>query len=669
MSNSVHENDEERHEPNSSDATVEPGGGDDDSQVSVRHPPLDHSAVEIETSELDSADARTSDVRDISEVKKASVSTSADEDSAAESESAAESGPAAIAEDTNDDAAISEDTNDDAHEVLPRMLGDRYRLESLIAKGGMGKVYRGRQLPLERSVAVKVLGSSSGLDAAYRRRFLLEASVCAGLTHPNIVVVYDYGEAPDGVLFMAMELLSGRRLSRVIVEDGPMSVARGAFVSLQIARALREAHRQGVAHRDLKPGNVFLTTESEETPDHVKVFDFGLAKVFEDSERRNMDLTMDGVMMGSPRYMSPEQIRGEEVDARADIYAFGAMLYMLFCGRPPFLGEASIDVLAAHIQRDPPTFEEALAERGHPPRSIPPALEAMALRCLEKDASNRYQSMDQPILELKRVLASLDGVLEDRSSSGFALSPDLGSSESHPAMPLGVMRPVEGETGVSTTLNPPPAPVEEGDNANRNSRIAIAIAIAVVIGAIMAVLLPEETTAPTETTQTAQVALSFTSEPAGAGVYLGEVRQGITPFVATYELGTSPTFRFRLEGFEDELVRSEVAQGGEVDVRLRAVAPAARVLPTSEQDEQTPPVATGEREPSLPPVETPTATEMTPATTPMRRNPSVSMTPATPRETTTTPTPETMSERPRTVPLVEPRRGLVDDSTRVPVVD
>lgn len=658
MSNSVQENDEEQQEPNTSEAlTVASGEGDGDSQVSVRQPPLDHPAVEIETSELDSAVARTSDVRDISEVKKAQVSSSEDEDCALESEpAAAHPGP----------AASTEDASDDEDEVLPRMLGDRYRLESLIAKGGMGKVYRGRQLPLERSVAVKVLGSSSGLDAAYRRRFLLEASVCASLTHPNIVVVYDYGEAPDGVLFMAMELISGRRLSRVIVEDGPMSVARGAFVSLQIARALREAHRQGVAHRDLKPGNVFLT-ESEETPDLVKVFDFGLAKVFEDSERRNMDLTMDGVMMGSPRYMSPEQIRGEEVDARADIYAFGAMLYMLFCGRPPFLGEASIDVLAAHIQRDPPTFEEALAERGHPPRSIPPALEAMALRCLEKEASNRYQSMDQPILELKRVLASLDGVSEDRSSSGFALSPDLGSSESHPAMPLGVMRPAHEEVSGATTLNPPASAVEDGDNSNRNSRIAIAIAIAVVIGAIMAVLLPQDTTAPTETTQATQVALSFTSEPAGAGVYLDEVRQGVTPFVATYELGTSPTFRFRLPGFEDELVRSEVVQGGEVDVRLRAAAPAARVVPTSEQNERPSMDVAGEREPSLPPVETPTVTDMTTSTTPMRRNPS--MTPTTPRETTTTPAAETMSERPRTVPLVEPRRGLVDDSTRVPVVD
>lgn len=661
MTTSVHENDEDENQPNVSEALPIVPGADDDSQVSVRHPPLDHPHVEIETSELDSEENTAfddaSDASNVREVKNRPSEDSSEDSSADDSSSEKNK--------ADDGAEVAQ--SDDEEDVLPRMLGDRYRLESLIAKGGMGKVYRGMQLPLERSVAVKVLGSSSGLDAAYRRRFLLEASVCASLTHPNIVVVYDYGETSDGVLFMAMELLPGRRLSQVVIEDGPMSVARGAFVALQVARALREAHRQGVAHRDLKPGNVFLTTASEDAPDHVKVFDFGLAKVFEGApERRDMDLTMDGVMMGSPRYMSPEQIRGEEVDARADIYAFGAMLYMLLCGRPPFLGETSIDVLAAHIQLEPPTFAEALAERGHSAAPIPAALQALALRCLEKETSKRYQSMDQPILELKRILANLDAAFEDRTSSGFALAPDIGSSESHPAMPLGVMNPpkVDRASTVPVALGAPPVAPSGDESPNRNSRIAIAIAIAVVIGAILAVLLPQETADPTQTVQASQVALTFSSEPAGAAVYLDDVRQGVTPFESTYELGTSPTFRFRLAGFEDELVRSEVAEGAAVDVRLRSMAPAARILPSSGITDP-PPTEVSMRLPPMTPM-----VAATPTTTPMRRNPTsgVSMRPTGPTETPT-PMAETAPERARVVPLVGMRRGLVDDSTRVPVVD
>lgn len=658
MTNSVHENDEDENQPNVSEALTIVPGAEDESQVSVRHPPLDHPHVEIETSELDSEENAAfdepSDASNVREVTNRPPEDSAAEDSAQDSSSE---------KNKADDDGEKKSQSDDEEDVLPRMLGDRYRLESLIAKGGMGKVYRGRQLPLERSVAVKVLGSSSGLDAAYRRRFLLEASVCASLTHPNIVVVYDYGETSDGVLFMAMELLPGRRLSQVVIEDGPMSVARGAFVALQVARALREAHRQGVAHRDLKPGNVFLTTASDDGADHVKVFDFGLAKVFEGApERRDMDLTMDGVMMGSPRYMSPEQIRGEEVDARADVYAFGAMLYMLLCGRPPFLGENSIDVLAAHIQLEPPTFAEALAERGHSAAPIPPALQALALRCLEKEASKRYQSMDQPILELKRILANLDGAFEDRTSSGFA--PDMDSSATRPAMPLGVMNPpkVDRTSTVPVVLGAPPMAPSGDESPNRNSRIAIAIAIAVVIGAILAVLLPQETADPTQTVQASQVALTFSSEPAGAAVYLDDVRQGVTPFESTYELGSSPTFRFRLAGFEDELVRSEVTEGAAVDVRLRSMAPAARILPSSGTGDP-PPTEVSMRLPPMTPMVAPT-----PTTTPMRHNPtSVSMRPTT--ETPTTPMAETAPERPRVVPLVGMRRGLVDDSTRVPVVD
>ena len=664
MTNSVQKDGEEENEVNASDTDSSvPEVTDGESQVSVRHP-LDrpasnHAHVEIETSELDSEEgdleSEKSDVREVSEPS----------------------------EHANKVAAQKHAKDEVEDEVLPRMLGDRYRLESLLAKGGMGRVYKATQLPLGRSVAVKVLaGSFSGLDSAYRRRFLLEASVCSSLTHPNIVVVYDYGETADGVLFMAMELIAGRRLSQVIIEDGPMPVDRGVFVALQIARALREAHRQGVAHRDLKPGNVFLTAGSDDAPDNVKVFDFGLAKIFESApERRDMELTMDGVMMGSPRYMSPEQIRGEEVDARADIYSFGALLYMLLCGRPPFLGATSIDVLAAHIQLDPPRFADALAERGHAaPKPIPASLEALALRCLEKEPGKRYQSMDQPILELKRALANLDNGFDEGTNSGFALA-DLSSSATHPAIPLGVMPPARLSSGTHlgdddsmrgdstlTALGAPP----EGRGREQSSgltRLAIAVGIAAILAVLLAVLFPSEAEPTRTAVEAAQVGVAFSSEPPGATVYLNDVRQGVTPFDASYDSGSSQTFRFRRPGFEDELVRSEIVEGVEVRVSLREVAP-AQVLPTLEQND---PPSTARPAGSTEPRDV-SAMESRPTNHAPRRTGETHM--RMPTSPSTRPTGSTdpvtpiaeIPERPRVVPLVEPRR-LVDDSSRVPLVD
>ncbi|HBQ14937.1 MAG TPA: hypothetical protein DEF51_28690, partial [Myxococcales bacterium] len=291
-----------------------------------------------------------------------------------------------------------------AESELPRMLTDRYRLEAMIAKGGMGRVYRATQLPLERSVAVKVLVPPPNVDGDFHRRFLLEASVCANLTHPNIVVVHDYGESEEGELFMAMELLDGEPLRDTIEREGPLEPDRAARIAVQIARALRAAHREGVAHRDLKPGNVFVRADSGDEDgerDVVKVLDFGLVKDVDAAEEEE-DLTQAGVFMGSPKYMSPEQIQGERVDQRSDIYSLGVVMYEMLCARPPFQRDKQVQILMDHINSPVPPME---VPEGRQP--VPPELQQVVFKCLAKKREDRFDDMESLLVALKMVAGEL----------------------------------------------------------------------------------------------------------------------------------------------------------------------------------------------------------------------------------------------------------------------
>jgi serine/threonine protein kinase len=217
-----------------------------------------------------------------------------------------------------------------ADPLIGRLINDRYRIASLVARGGMGRVYRAEQAPLGREVALKVLHPryEGDHDPEFQRRFFLEASTCAKLSHPNTVTIFDYGRTEDDIYYIAMELLEGRTLHRAVRTDGPFAPQRAMHIARQVCRSLREAHKSGLVHRDLKPANVFLMRHGDEE-DFVKVLDFGLVK---DIETPDEDLTETGLFMGSPKYMSPEQIRGENVDGRCDVYALGVMLYEMLTG-------------------------------------------------------------------------------------------------------------------------------------------------------------------------------------------------------------------------------------------------------------------------------------------------------------------------------------------------
>ena len=311
---------------------------------------------------------------------------------------------------TNDpDSASPSPSQSVPDTLIGRVINERYRVVAMLARGGMGKVYRAEQSPLGRAVALKVLHPNykGDHDPEFHKRFFLEASTCAKLTHPNTVTIFDYGRSEDDVYFIAMELLEGRTLHRALREDVVIEPHRALHITRQICRSLREAHAIHIVHRDLKPANIYLVTHDDDS-DFVKVLDFGLVKDTEDKE----DLTQTGLFMGSPKYMAPEQIQGEPADGRVDVYALGVMLYEMLTGKVPFDRPNSVNILMAHVHEAPPPFA-----RINPAVSISPALEAVVMKCLVKNPSDRFSSMDDLLKALK--------VLGDSEAHSFTGSREL----------------------------------------------------------------------------------------------------------------------------------------------------------------------------------------------------------------------------------------------------
>ena len=263
-----------------------------------------------------------------------------------------------------------------------------YEIQSPLGAGGMGEVYRARDTRLDRDVAIKVLPESFARDADRLRRFEQEARTVAALNHPNILGVYDIGQH-QGSPYMVCELLDGETL-RDKMHEGPIPQRRAIEYASQIAEGLAAAHDKGVVHRDLKPENVFVTKDGR-----VKMLDFGLAKLARIEAGRAATAdgataavpahTMPGMVLGTAGYMSPEQVRGKEVDARTDIFAFGAVLYEMLSGQRAFKGESSVETMNAILKDDPPELETDKLK-------ISPGLERIVRRCLEKEPARRFHS-------------------------------------------------------------------------------------------------------------------------------------------------------------------------------------------------------------------------------------------------------------------------------------
>jgi serine/threonine-protein kinase len=267
--------------------------------------------------------------------------------------------------------------------LVGRVLDDKYRLDSRLGEGGMGTVYRATHLLIDRPVAVKVLHHRFVEDEAAQERFRREARAAGRLRHTNAVTVTDFGRASDGCVYIVMELLEGRNLREVLAFESPLESGRAVGLMLQVAAAVEAAHESGVIHRDLKPANIFIV-QPKNAPPLVKVLDFGIAKLaaesFDDPEQHALTLT--GVMIGTPRYMSPEQCDGAHLTPAADVYSLGIILYEMLTGATPFTGASPLAVALQHSSKPPRRPTELVA-------GIPPELERVVLHALEKNPLNR----------------------------------------------------------------------------------------------------------------------------------------------------------------------------------------------------------------------------------------------------------------------------------------
>jgi len=267
--------------------------------------------------------------------------------------------------------------------LIGRTLNHRYIVEDKIGEGGFGAVFRGKQIATGREVALKILHPHNVHDETIVARFRREAEACSKLRDPHTVTTYDFDETPDGILYLAMELLRGRALHHLQKADGPLGSTRVLRILDQVAASLSEAHANGIVHRDMKPENVFI--ESRAGEDHVKVLDFGIAKVMSD-DRQVPALTAVGQTLGTLEFMSPEQLRGQKLDGRSDIYALGMMAYEMLTGELPFKSaKTPIEIINFHMKDTPPA-----PSKMRPDLKIPPAVDEVLLKMVAKSRDNRY---------------------------------------------------------------------------------------------------------------------------------------------------------------------------------------------------------------------------------------------------------------------------------------
>jgi serine/threonine-protein kinase len=384
-----------------------------------------------------------------------------------------------------------------APDLAGREIAGRYRILAKLGEGGMGAVYRGEQISLKRKCAIKLLKPELSADPGLVRRFNAEAELVARLSHPNVVNIYDFGQDADGTLFIAMEFIEGRPLRAVMNADGPLPARRAVAIAAQVASSLTDAHAHGIVHRDLKPDNVMLTERGREK-DVVRVLDFGIAKLRDENKQTVQAMTQAGDLVGTPQYMAPEQIRGDKVDGRTDVYALGAVLYEMVTGRLPFEGPTVMAILSKHLTEtpQPPSVRR-------PDLGIPPALDALIMESLAKDAAQRVASMEQVGERLAAIATQLGGsasqpfVVPAGVGGGGAWQPGTPTQQSAmPAMqptpmPYAALSPIPGAQAapaMPTGTPPPVRAIAEAKKSRKGVWIAIgAIAIAgIAAGAVIA---------------------------------------------------------------------------------------------------------------------------------------------------------------------------------------
>ena len=281
---------------------------------------------------------------------------------------------------------LPEPARDRGDPLIGRVIDGKYAVVDRIGSGAMGNIYKAEHKALAKVVALKVLHRHLVREESHIKRFHREARAASRLSHPNCITVLDFGQTNDGFFYIAMEYLPGRDLNRILFEEGPLAPERAVHIATQVLDALDEAHSNGVIHRDLKPENIMIE-KLRSDPDFVKVLDFGIAKIqdFSGQNRDSSFKTATGMVFGTPEYMSPEQIRGEELDGRSDLYSLGVVLYQVLSGVLPFQGESVLEVATAHLSQQPVPLRERR-------RDLPPALCAVVERLMAKRREDRYEN-------------------------------------------------------------------------------------------------------------------------------------------------------------------------------------------------------------------------------------------------------------------------------------
>ena len=343
-----------------------------------------------------------------------------------------------------------------------------YRIEGLAGEGGMGRVYRATQLALNRQVAVKVIVPELAHDEDFRRRFQRESELSASIDHPNVIPVYEAGEA-DGRLFIAMRWVEGTDLRSVIVREGRLDPDRIVAIVEQVAAALDAAHSGGLVHRDVKPANVMLT--STHGGEHVYLTDFGLTKRAESGSA----LTKTGAFVGTPDYMPPEQIKGERADARADVYALGCLLFHALTGRPPYDRDTEVAKMYAQLHDPPPSATGSVP-------GIPVGLDAVISRALAKDPGGRYPSAGDLARAARAALTGTVASQPERSLATGLAAPGAATPPPTPAPPAAVTPP---PTAAVPPAAPPPTPPVPARRSPLPIVLGAVLALA-VIGGILA---------------------------------------------------------------------------------------------------------------------------------------------------------------------------------------
>lgn len=473
--------------------------------------------------------------------------------------------------------------------LVGTLLDGRYRIEGVIAEGGTGRVYRAVQEALGRPVALKLMHAFAQDPRAVRdfaERFLREASLAGALQHPNVVTVHDFGSLADGRCFIVMELLPGENLADVM-RRGPLDPLEVIELFGQILRGLRQAHRAGLVHRDMKPANVMISP-GEDQRLVAKVLDFGLVKglVADGSASGGAvaesapEITQVGSFLGTPQYVAPEQATGRPADARADLYAVGVMLYRALTGRLPFDVRGSAAAVAAHVHDSVPPMSTRA-----PDVTVPAVLEAITLRCLEKRPADRWPDADALLAALLAARATL---LEAALPESPALPPPEATlaphrAEVHPGrtrgllvggfLAIAVVAILAAGVGVTVWWRS-----EERAGAVATPGLEAPIAASPVRDGLADDDVVFATVPPRDmeiVAATRDVWLLLSSEPAGADVVLGGRVLGSTPLAHRLAVSPGPrtrTFVVRRKGYVEESVEIDLSgEQATADVRLQRV--------------------------------------------------------------------------------------------------